>query len=417
MKKLLITLSLIGFLSSCVTNSPDVDMSKVRSEMPKSAKRGVCFDFRDLTDMGLMTESISWYYNWGNKPDEDAGNWFEINNIDFCPMCWSGNYSAAAIRAYVKTHPSTKYLLAFNEPNLTDQAKMTPTQAAALWPDVVALAKELNLKLVSPAMNYGTLPGYGDPTKWLDEFFAQPGVSLDDVDAISVHCYMGGVGGLVGFIDLFDKYNKPIWLTEFCAWQSNIGSMEAQATYMAQALNYLEQSPKVARYAWFMPRTNQPIKAYPHNQLLTHDDPAALTMLGQLYTRFSSFDKDTYFDLNKGVSAGNYVGISEIMVPVSVSPEDGENLVISPLSMDQWVEYNVYSSSSLKTLNVRYATLVKTRIAIDVDGKAGEEYQVPSSNGMNVWADMQVPVKLSAGGHTIRVRVVSGGLNLGWIKK
>ena len=87
---------------------------------------------------------------------------------------------------------------------------MTPSKAAELWPSVVDLAKELNLKLVSPAMNYGTLAGYSDPIKWLDEFFAQPGVSIDDIDAISIHCYMANPQALRNYVAMFYKYNKPI---------------------------------------------------------------------------------------------------------------------------------------------------------------------------------------------------------------
>ena len=159
-------------------NTPEnpKDETNVVSVMPKSAKRGVSFGFTNILDLPLLSPYISWDYNWGNTPTDDAALWFDANEMDFCPMCWNGNYSVDRIRAFVAAHPKTKYLLAFNEPNLTDQARMTPAEAAAIWTPVVELAKELNLKLVSPAMNYGTLPGYSDPIKWLDEFFAQPNV-------------------------------------------------------------------------------------------------------------------------------------------------------------------------------------------------------------------------------------------------
>lgn len=73
-------------------------------------------------------------------------------------------------------------ILAYNEPNLTDQANMTPTRASELWPNLVAVAEKLGMRLTSPAMNYGTLAGYSDPEVWLDEFYSKPGVSLDDVE-------------------------------------------------------------------------------------------------------------------------------------------------------------------------------------------------------------------------------------------
>jgi len=68
---------------------------------------------------------------------------------------------------------------------------MTPAQAAESWPKLKALAQDCGLKIVSPAMNYGTMPGYENPTRWFEEFFGTdgnpgfPNVSLDDVDAIA----------------------------------------------------------------------------------------------------------------------------------------------------------------------------------------------------------------------------------------
>ena len=81
--------------------------------MPKSAKRGVAFSFTQATDLPLLSPYISWDYNWGNTPTDEAALWFDANEMDFCPMCWNGNYSADRIRAFVAAHPKTKYLLAF----------------------------------------------------------------------------------------------------------------------------------------------------------------------------------------------------------------------------------------------------------------------------------------------------------------
>ena len=177
------------FLVACTPggqNSPDNPTKP--SPMQKSPKRGVSFDFKKIDDLPLLSPAISWSYNWGNDQNASAALWFDTNEMDFCPMCWNNSYSADKIREYVKEHPNTKYLLGFNEPNLTDQCNMTPSQAAQYWPQVVALAKELNLSLVSPAMNYGTLAGYHDPVKWLDEFFALPEriktMLLEGVDAV-----------------------------------------------------------------------------------------------------------------------------------------------------------------------------------------------------------------------------------------
>lgn len=210
------------------------------STMPRSTKRGVSFSITNITDAFLLSESISWYYNWGNTPNGDAQTqqFLEASDIDYCPMCWSGSYSADRIRAYVKAHPNVKYLLGFNEPNLTDQANMTPQRAGELWPAVVRLAKELNLKLGAPAMNYGTLSGYSNPIKWLDEFFSIDSVSIDDIDFIPIHCYMMNPSAVKGYVEMFEKYNKPIWMTEFCAWES-VSGVEQQKSYMSDCSTIL----------------------------------------------------------------------------------------------------------------------------------------------------------------------------------
>ena len=135
---------IIGWLAcaalvACNPSEPTVQ--KTGAHMERSAKRGVAFNFNYVSDLPLLSPYITWDYNWGNNTNENAALWFDAYEIDYCPMCWNGNYSTDKIRAYVAAHPKTKYLLAFNEPNLTDQANMTPAQAAALWPQVVALAK------------------------------------------------------------------------------------------------------------------------------------------------------------------------------------------------------------------------------------------------------------------------------------
>ena len=400
--------------AACNPNDPDPqDQTNVVDVMPKSAKRGVSFNFNQLPDLPLLSPYISWDYNWGNTPSDDAAMWFDANEMDFCPMCWNGNYSADKIRAFVAAHPNTKYLLAFNEPNLTDQANMTPSKAAELWPPVVALAKELNLKLVSPAMNYGTLAGYSDPIKWLDEFFAQPNVSLEDIDAIAIHCYMSSPSAVQGFIEKFEKYNKPIWMTEFCAWEEYaIHSEEDQMTYMCSALNYLEQDDKVARYAWFIPRAKS---GYPYMQLLTYYAPYELTPAGKVYCGFSSFDKFVWFRAQDPIQASNYIGVSDYTIQVRPST-DGEGLMLSRLAKEQYAEYQVYVPNDVQTLTLRYAALGEADVAIWIDDEPTAVSSLTATGAMDEWQTAEIAVSLAAGYHTLRIQMQEGVTNINWFK-
>ena len=268
-------------------------------------KRGIGYGFSKegknlVNDAKLLGEkTIHWVYNWGADWNSELEAALNPYQKEFCPMAWNNNYDSNRIKAYKDGHSNCNYLLGFNEPNLTDQASLSPRTAAAYWPRLKTLAKNLNIKLISPAMNYGTYPGYEDPIKWLDDFFAQPNVSIDDVDGIAVHCYMTNVSGLKGFIEKFEKYGKPIWLTEFCAWPENKAkiSMDAQMNYMSEALNYLESNPFIERYAWYIPRFHGPVDNDEKisNSLLTPESFTnknyELSDLGKVYVNMSTLDK------------------------------------------------------------------------------------------------------------------------------
>ena len=383
--------------------------------MPKSAKRGVSFNFNQLTDLPLLSPYISWDYNWGNTPTNEAALWFDANEMDFCPMCWNGNYNADAIRAYVAAHPNTKYLMGFNEPNLTDQANMTPAQAAAIWSPVVALAKELNLKLVSPAMNYGTLAGYSDPIKWLDEFFAQPNVDINDIYAISIHCYMSSTAAVQGYVERFEKYNKPIWLTEFCAWDPVPGSVTTQMDYLCAVLNYLEANPRVERYAWFIPRAGSRVDSPPYMQLLTHDYPADLTELGKMYCWFSPMDKSVWLRANRPILAGEYVAVANNAMPVRPSTDKevlqqagGTGLMITNFAAGQKLTYQVYVPENSTKFTLRYCSYSNSVCEVLVDGESANYIDMPRNGSSTEWVTASSSIPMKAGNHTVTLSLFSG---------
>ena len=400
------------------TPSPSDEINVVDA-MPKSAKRGVAFSFTQVTDLPLMSPYISWDYNWGNTPSNDAAMWFDANEMDYCPMCWNGNYSTDKIRAFVAAHPNTKYLLAFNEPNLTDQANMTPSKAAAIWSPVVALAKELNLKLVSPAMNYGTLAGYSDPIKWLDEFFAQPNVDINDIYAISIHCYMSSASAVQGYVEKFEKYNKPIWMTEFCAWDPVPGSVTTQMDYMCAVLNYLEANPKVERYAWFIPRSGNKVDSPPYMQLLTHDYPADLTDLGKMYCWFSPMDKSVWLRANRPILASEYVAVANNAMPLRPSTDTevlqqvgGKGLMITNFAAGQQLTYQVCVPENSTEFTLRYCGYSNSICEVLVDGVSQNYIDMPRNGSSTEWIVAKAPLSISEGKHTVTLKLFSGSCYL-----
>jgi hypothetical protein len=191
-------------------------------------------------------------------------------------MMWgSGSFQGATI-----PHGS-RFLLGFNEPNLSAQgsSNLTPQQAADLWPQMEALAKSAGISIVSPAVNLcsGDCVGAPDPYTWLQDFFADCGGC--EVDYVAVHFYgcalptSGEWIGLEDYLNHFIQFNKPIWLTEFSCDSSQ--TVALQESYMQAAVPYLENNPHIFRYSWFS------ASGIP-NAMLTNAD-GSLNALGQTY--------------------------------------------------------------------------------------------------------------------------------------
>lgn len=306
--------------------------------MAKSEKRGVS---ENQFSMGSMLEAlepgVTWYYNWANVPGAGYQNQvIDFEGIEFVPMCWNANYSAEKIREYCKSHSETKYLLGFNEPNFTAQANMTPQQAAEAWPAVKALADELGLKLVAPALNYSPNPPYTDPLKWMDEFVAL--VGLDAFDYTAIHNY-GGLGVMKTLAGNFhDRYGKDVWVTEFCYWPNEGDSNsyvapETQIDSMAETLSWLETTPWIFRYAWFKALGNYNSSKGPNYGLVRQDgsglDPWVLTDQGKVYVGLGTFDADVWHPVGKTIPATDYISSNLVGVSGTNDASCGSMIEIS----------------------------------------------------------------------------------------
>ena len=411
-------------LASCTPDTPQgYTLSDAPREQVRSGKRGVSYAFTLAeVDAPLLGGGVSWFYNWGPDISSEVQAATEAQGMDFYPMAWNGSFDADRIRTYKATHPQCEYLLAFNEPNLTDQCNYTPQQAAAQWLRLKELADELGMKLVSPAMNYGTLPGYGDPVVWLDEFFEL--VPLDEVTAIAVHCYMPSAAALKGYIERFAKYGKPIWLTEFCAWETNITSPAAQMAFMSEAVAYLEADPAVERYAWFIPRADGPVDSYPYMQLLTKEPPYALSDQGRVYTGISTQDKTVYALVGQRIEAEHYtacnvadcIGTDGFSAPPHVRPSTdagGSTLELHDFTRDKWVEYQVeLAEEGEYTFVLRAQALSDASLLLQVDGNNAAFINLEQGD----WVTAEQPLQIAAGKHTLRLEATSGNTSVDWLE-
>jgi hypothetical protein len=249
----------------------------------KSEKRGICGD-ASQEDLAVFATTIKWYYNWSIEPPSTAN--VALSGIEWVPMQWGAISAGQTANIETRIPVGSKYLLGFNEPNFVSQANLTPTQAAAMWPNMDSIARHKGLVLVSPAVNWcgSCVTGVtSDPVDWLDKFItACPDCKFD---YIAIHNYNSYLSTLKWYIDKFRKYGKPVWITEFAPWDDPV-DYSGVVKYMKEAIPYLESDSIVFRYSWFATR----VSSNPDISLL--DQNGELTRLGKLYTMMS-FEGDT----------------------------------------------------------------------------------------------------------------------------
>eukprot|EP00931_Biecheleriopsis_adriatica_P001304 TRINITY_DN10161_c0_g1_i1.p1 TRINITY_DN10161_c0_g1~~TRINITY_DN10161_c0_g1_i1.p1 ORF type:complete len:1243 (-),score=235.43 TRINITY_DN10161_c0_g1_i1:53-3733(-) len=227
---------------------------KVSGDQSVSSKRGIAIanDKLSVSALASLQQAISWGYIWHFNPSTVWGggpslSQWDAFGIHFVPMIWGEKQMRPAQTEGLPA--GRKALMGFNEPNFPDQANLSPTQAASMWPQVEKLAKDAGIEyLVSPAVNFAAI----DPIDWLQEFL--DACNGCKVDAIAFHSYTCYGRWLKDHMQKYKKFRKPLWLTEFAC--SERGSLErrdaaGQAAFMKEAIPMLEQDPDIEMYAWF----------------------------------------------------------------------------------------------------------------------------------------------------------------------
>jgi hypothetical protein len=239
--------------------------------------------------MTALAPGISWWYNWYCTFDASLGvkTLYHDLGIEFIPMRWGNNVSMATVANGVPSDART--LLGFNEPNFGSQSDLSAQTAANMWGELESFADSRNppLKLVSPAVNFCGGDFYSDgPFDYLEDFFSACAVCR--VDYIAFHIYVScgaGEGGLQNnraqwLINQVNDYKNsfsayPLWLTEFACGGNP--SPDEQTRFLEDALEFLENEPRIMKYAWFAGRANNMVNV----DLLGAD--GQLTQMGQAY--------------------------------------------------------------------------------------------------------------------------------------
>lgn len=427
------------------------------AQMRRSTKRGVCEEsnknntiFYSDQWVDSLRAGISWTYNWTPTPGSGAKH-IGTPVMAFAPMCWNGHYDREKLIAYLDTHPDTKVLLGFNEPNFAEQGNMTPLEAAQQWPELEEIAVKYDLLLVSPALNFsnsevgGRVWGIAD---WLGEFIHQYRLLYGHdprMDYISLHCYMNWADALDWYVnrylyedacqnahlrDYFERQGrKQIVLSEWCAWEGDKDGFktdeETQIDQMVRKVQILEKSDNVAAYAWFMAKGENNY-GFPYYRIFENNQAdSPLTELGRVYTYMSSFDADCWFDAGQHIPAVEYIDMNGVRVRQSSDPAGSEQIELRRFNafvdgtsnmITPYVDYQLnVPSAGLYTFTMRVKACGDMLFSLDVDGRQSGQAFLTSTDGR--WADRYFTAYMPLGHHTIRVQQnTTSDTSLSWMK-
>lgn len=185
----------------------------------------------------------SWWYNWVLSPGSCKAG-------EFVPMiAGKAEKTPTAVQGALGKLKDAGYrtVLGFNEPNKADQANLTVAQVVELWP---ALTADAQVRVGSPATS-------ADGKAWFEDFMAQTKTKALRVDFVAIHWYGWNAGScndakeLESYVTWAEKFELPIWITEFgCLNQSN-PSAEVVEHFYTSAVEMLGHHPRVERYAWY----------------------------------------------------------------------------------------------------------------------------------------------------------------------
>lgn len=227
--------------------------------------------------------NATWGYNWGL----DA---IVPSNREFTPMVWGTSSATETNLDFILNKDSITHYLAFNEPD----DYVWPYQSNIFVHKAIPLYKKMlrnGLRMGSPVCTENQW------TNWLDSFYQRTvkgditGDTTMAVDFITLHWYDWGnwsssettppTGQQVfnrfrsHIISAYNKFQKPIWITEFNA---NIHrDSTVHLAFMQLALPFLDTCRMVERYAYFF-----------GNDVKSRKSDGSLTPLGQYYSDYVS---------------------------------------------------------------------------------------------------------------------------------
>jgi hypothetical protein len=211
-------------------------------------KRGLAYNQAHLCKS--FGQGFGFAYSWAQTENNDVG-------APFIPMmhrptestaqAWLANVDKAAKQG-------SKAVMGFNEPDIAAQANLSPAAACAAWKEYMnpIASSHPELTIIGPSVSNSGNPGQG--LSWLSSFHE---VCPDaTVHATNLHFYdIYEAATIDRFKAHVEKgaavYGKPVWITEFGLNPGSASQTQA-ASFLKEAMAYLDASDKVQGYSWFM---------------------------------------------------------------------------------------------------------------------------------------------------------------------
>ncbi|KAF2819817.1 hypothetical protein CC86DRAFT_374938 [Ophiobolus disseminans] len=232
------------------------------------SKRGLAYNEASLCK--TLGSKFGFAYNWGQVENNDVG-------APYIPMMHRPSESTA--EAWLKNVDKAvakggKAVMGFNEPDHAAQANLSPADACTAWKNYMnpIAASHPDVTIIGPSVTNGPPPMGID---WLSRFHDACPDAI--VHATNIHFYdIYESATITRFKAQVEKaaslYGKPVWVTEF-GLNPGSASQEQAATFLKEAMAYLDASDKVQGYSWFMVGSGE-------NQL---NSGTGLSAIGQLY--------------------------------------------------------------------------------------------------------------------------------------
>ena len=198
------------------------------------------------------TYNGSWYYNWGLAPTDQS------TEVQFVPMSWSKSEDRTSLAKMerVGKNMNFNHLMAFNEPDNSGQSNLTVEQALDAYPKLLASGLRLGAPGVENVQYSATSDSFNEGS-WIQEFMDGCVARGYRVDFIPAHDYVRRSKStfIERFKALHDRYNLPVWVTEYNYGNPNMGSanltVEQGYANIKNLTEALEDADFIERYNWY----------------------------------------------------------------------------------------------------------------------------------------------------------------------